>query len=177
MTLYVRSKGDPQQMMLPVQREVRAIGPEILVNDIRTGHTIIDAGLFQAKIGVLLLSVFGLLALGLASIGLYGIMAYSVNQRKREVGVRMALGAPRNSVLGLIIKQGMALVLTGLLVGLAAVLLVGRLLGKLLYGVSASDPLSVGAAALLLVAVALLACYLPARWASRIDPLTALRDG
>ncbi|MGH9665736.1 MAG: ABC transporter permease, partial [Bryobacteraceae bacterium] len=110
MTLYVRSKGDPQQILLPVQREVRSIGPQILVNDIRTGRKIVDDGLFQAKMGVTLLSVFGLLALGLASIGLYGIMAYSVNRRKREIGVRMALGASRDSVLRLILKQGMSLV-------------------------------------------------------------------
>jgi len=177
MTLYVRSKGKPEQIMLAVQREVRAAGPQILVNDIRSGRTIMDAGLFQQRIGVLLLSVFGLLALSLASIGLYGIMAYSANQRKREVGVRMALGAPQSRVLRLIIKQGMSVVMTGLLVGLGAVLLVGRLLSKMLYGVSPSDPLSVGAAALLLVSVAFLACYLPAHWASRIDPLVALREG
>jgi len=160
-----------------VQREVRVAGPQILVNDIRSGRTIMDAGLFQQRIGALLLIVFGLLALSLASIGLYGIMAYSVNQRKREVGVRMALGAPQSSVLRLIIKQGMSVVMTGLLVGLGAVLLVGRLLSKMLYGVSPSDPLSVGAAALLLMSVAFLACYLPAHWASRIDPLVALREG
>jgi predicted permease len=177
MTLYVRSKGKPEQIMLAVQREVRVAGPQILVNDIRSGRTIMDAGLFQQRIGALLLIVFGLLALSLASIGLYGIMAYSVTQRKREVGVRMALGAPQSSVLRLIIKQGMSVVMTGLLVGLGAVLLVGRLLSKMLYGVSPSDPVSVGAAALLLVSVAFLACYLPAHWASRIDPLVALREG
>ncbi len=177
MTLYVRSKGDPQQVLIPVQREVRAVGPQILVNDIRTGRTIIDAGLFQAKMGVGLLSVFGLLALGLASIGLYGIMAYSVNQRKREIGVRMALGAARQSVLRLILKQGMSLVITGVVIGFVGALLVSRLLARMLYGVTASDPISIAGAAFVLLAVALLACYLPARWASRVDPLVALREG
>ena len=113
---------------------------------------------------------FGLLALGLACIGLYGIMAYSVSQRKREIGLRMALGAPQGSVLRLILKQGMSLVLTGVLLGFAASLLVGRLVSRMLYGVSGSDPVSVAGAALVLLAVALLACYLPARWASRVDP-------
>jgi putative ABC transport system permease protein len=177
MTLYVRSKGAPEQIMIPVQREMRMIGPRIMVNDIRAGHTIIDNGLFSQKIGVGLLSVFGLLALTLASIGLYGVMAYSVNQRRREIGVRMALGAARESVLRLILKQGMSMVLTGVAVGFAASLAVGRILSRMLYGVSATDPISVLAAALVLLSVALLACYLPARWASRVDPLVALREG
>jgi ABC-type antimicrobial peptide transport system permease subunit len=132
--------------------------------------------LFQAKMGVALLSVFGLLALGLASIGLYGIMAYSVNQRRREIGLRMALGAAQSSVLRLILKQGMSLVMTGVLIGLAAAVLAGRLLSTMLYGVSTTDPISVVGALSILSAVALLACYLPARWATRVDPLAALRE-
>jgi predicted permease len=180
MTLYVRSQGDPQQILTPVQSELRGVAPEGLVSStfgIRTGQTIIDGGLFFAKTGVVLLSVFGLLALGLASIGLYGIMAYSVNQRKREIGLRMALGAAQASVLRMILKQGMSLVLTGVVIGFVAAVLVGRLLNSMLYGVSGSDPLSVAGAATVLLTVALLACYLPARWASRVDPLVALREG
>ncbi len=176
MTLYVRTQGDPKQILIPVEREVRAAAPQVLVSSTRTGREIVDGGLFQAKMGVVLLSIFGLLALGLASIGLYGILAYSVNQRKREIGLRMALGASRQSVLGLILKQGMSLVLTGVLIGFAASLLAGRLLSRMLYGVSASDPLSVAGAALMLLAVALVACYLPARWATRVDPLVTLRE-
>ena len=177
MLLYVRSKGDPRQILVAVQRELHAVAPQILVSSIRTGREIIDGGLFQARMGVALLSVFGLLALALASIGLYGIMAYSVNQRKREIGLRMAFGAAQASVLRLILKQGMSLVLTGVLIGFAAALLVGRLLSRMLYGVSGSDPISVAGAAAVLLAVGLLACYLPARWASRVDPLVALREG
>lgn len=177
MTLYVRTKGDPQQMLSPVQREVRAAGIQILTMGARTGRQIVDGGLFGPKMGVALLSVFGLLALGLASIGLYGIMAYSVNQRRREIGLRMALGAARASVLRLILKQGMSLVVMGVLIGLAVSVAVGRLLARMLYGVSASDPVSVAGAAVVLLAIALLACYLPARWASRVDPLVALREG
>jgi len=177
MILYVRGKADPRQILTPVRREVRAAGPRILIGGTLSGREIVDRGLFQARMGVALLSVFGLLALSLASIGLYGIMAYSVNQRKREIGLRMAIGAAQASVLRLILKQGMSLVLKGVLIGFAAALLVGRLLSRLLYGVSASDPLSIAAAAAVLLAVALLACYLPARWASRVDPLVALREG
>jgi ABC-type antimicrobial peptide transport system permease subunit len=125
---------------------------------------------------VTLLGVFGFLALGLASIGLYGIMAYSVTSRRREIGVRMALGAAQSSVLGLVMRQGMTLVGTGIVLGLGASFLIARALSKLLYGVSAADPISFAGASLVLVAVALLACYLPARSASRVDPLVALHE-
>ncbi|MBI2686648.1 MAG: ABC transporter permease [Acidobacteria bacterium] len=176
MVLYVRTKGDPRQILIPVRREIGAAAPQVLIGTTRTGPEVIDGGLFQARMGVALLSVFGLLALGLASIGLYGIMAYSVSQRTREIGLRMALGAAQASVLRLILKQGMSLVLTGVLIGFAAAILVGRLLSRMLYGVSASDPASMAGAALVLLAVAFLACYLPAYRASRVDPLTALRE-
>jgi putative ABC transport system permease protein len=177
MVLYVRSKGDPQQVLLAVQREMHAIGPQISVSDIRTGSKIVDQALFGARMGVGLLSAFGLLALGLASIGLYGIIAYSVNLRTREIGVRMALGAAPNSVLVLIFREGMSLVMIGVMIGLAATLIVTRLLARMLYGVSSSDPISVAGAATVLLVIAFLACYLPARSASRLDPLTALHKG
>jgi predicted permease len=177
MTLYVRSTGNPREVMLPVQREAHAVAPNVVLSAFRTGREIMENGLFQAKVGVALLSAFGLLALGLACIGLYGIMAYSVSQRKREIGLRMALGAAQASVLRLILKQGMSLVLTGVLIGFAGAFVVGRLLSRMLYGVSGTDPISVAGAAVVLLAVALVACYLPARWASRVDPLVALREG
>jgi ABC-type antimicrobial peptide transport system permease subunit len=132
--------------------------------------------LFFAQVGVALLSVFGLLALSLASIGLYGILAYGVNQRKREIGLRMALGAGRSTVLGLIVKQGMSLVGAGVVIGLIGALVVARLLSGFLYGASGDDPLSILGAAVVLSFVALVACYLPARGASRIDPVVALRE-
>ncbi len=176
MTLYVRSKGEPEQIMAPVGRELSAAAPRVLMSGMRTGQQIIDGGLFGARIGVALLSVFGLLALGLASIGLYGILAYAVSQRKREIGLRMALGASQSNVRRLILGQGMSLALTGVSIGLAASLVVGRLLRGLLYGVGATDPISLAAAALVLTGVALVACYLPARWATRVDPLVALRE-
>jgi putative ABC transport system permease protein len=177
LVLYVRSERDPQEILNPVEREIRGAGPQVLMSGRRTGSQIIDGGLFQVRMGVALLSVFGLLALVLASIGLYGIQAYSVTQRKREIGLRMAVGAGRASVLRLILQQGMSLVLTGVLIGFVATLFVGRLLSTMLYGVSPSDPLSIAVAAGVLLAVALLACYLPARRATRIDPIIALREG
>jgi ABC-type antimicrobial peptide transport system permease subunit len=126
--------------------------------------------------GVVMLTVFGLLALGLASIGLYGILAYAANRRQREIGLRMALGASRSSVLRLLLGEGMSLVVVGMGIGLAASLATGRLLSRMLYGVSGSDPLSIGAAATVLAVVALVASYLPALGATRVDPLTALRE-
>jgi predicted permease len=177
MNLLVRTKGRPEPLMTAVQREMHVAGPELMLNDMRTGRQFIDNGLFQAKIGVILSAVFGLLALGLASIGLYGVMAYSVTQRTRELGVRMALGAARTSVVRLILGQGMVLVAAGVAIGLAVSLALGRVVAGMLYGVGASDPLSIGAAAVVLMGVASLACYLPARSASKLDPLVALREG
>jgi putative ABC transport system permease protein len=177
MSLYVRTAEDPQRILASVQNELRTAAPQVLISGVQTGRDVINGGLFGQKIGVALLTVFGLVALGLASIGLYGIMAYSVGRRKREIGLRMALGAARTSVLWLVLQQGMSLVLTGVLIGFAAALLVGRLLSRMLNGVSAGDPVSVAGAAVVLLAVALLACYLPARKASRVDPLVALREG
>jgi predicted permease len=176
MVLYVRTKGDPLEQITPVEREIHVAGPQIVVTQPRTGRQIIDNGLFSARMGVIMLSVFGLLALGLASIGLYGILAYATARRQHEIGLRMALGASRLTVLRLILGEGMTLVLVGLGIGLAASLATGRILSRMLYGVSGTDPLSIGAAAAVLIAVALVACYLPARLATRVDPLTALRE-
>ena len=176
MTLYVRSDGDPAQIIEPVRREIGAVDSQVLVSAIRTGQQIADGSLFQARMGVILLGVFGLLALGLASIGLYGILAYAVHERRREIGVRMALGASRSTVMQLIVKQGMTLVSIGVAIGLLAALLVGRILSGMLYGVGAADPVSLLAATAVLGGVALLACYVPARWATRVDPLVALRQ-
>jgi predicted permease len=177
MTLYVRSSGDPAQMVSAVRSEIHAAGPQVLMSGVRTGQQVIDGSLFQARIGVALLSVFGLLALGLASIGLYGILAYAVNQRQREIGLRMALGASQRSVLRMVVKQGMSLVVTGMAIGFGVALLLGRILSRMLFGVGAGDLVSLSGAALILGVVALVACYLPARWATRLDPLVALRHG
>ena len=177
MTLYVRSHGEPEQIVRSVQREMRAVAPEISVTDVRTGTTILDAALFQARMGVALLGVLGLLALGLASVGLYGIMAYSVSRRTREIGMRMALGAARNNVLRLILLEGMSMVGLGVLIGFGMSLLTGRLLTRMLFGIGGSDPISVLGAASILVLAAVAACYWPARRASGLDPLVALRQG
>ena len=176
MILYLRSVRDPSTVLSAVQEEIHSFDPGLPVEDIRTGTKVIDQALWWSKIGVGLLGVFGFLALGLASVGLYGIMAYSVNQRRREIGVRMALGADHGSVSLLVLRQGMTVVGGGVVAGMTLSLLLGRVLSRFLYGVSGSDPFSLGAASLALLAVAFVACYLPARSASRIDPLVALRE-
>jgi putative ABC transport system permease protein len=122
-----------------------------------------------------LLSLFGALALLLAACGIYGVLAYAVTQRQREIGVRMALGAQRRNVLSLVIGQGMKWVVTGAALGIAGALALTRVIRSLLYGVTPTDPLTFAGVSVLLVGVALLACYLPARRASRIDPMEALR--
>jgi predicted permease len=176
MILYVRTVRDPSTILAAVQGEIHNLDPGLPLEDFRTGTKVIDQALWWSKIGVGLLGVFGLLALGLASVGLYGIMAYSVNRRRREIGVRMALGAGQGSVSLLVLRQGMGVVLRGVAVGVGLAFLLGRALSRFLYGVSGSDLLSIGSASLVLLVVALVACYLPARSASRVDPLVALRE-
>jgi putative ABC transport system permease protein len=176
MVLYVRTERDPSTIFPAVQGEIRNIDSALPVEDMRTGTKIIEQALWGAKIGVGLLGVFGLLALGLAAVGLYGIMAYSVNQRRREIGVRMALGAGQGSVSLLVLRQGMTVVLSGMAIGVVLALLLGRVLARFLYGVSGGDLVSLATAALVLLGVAFVACYLPARSASRVDPLVALRQ-
>ena len=176
MILYVRTERDPSTILAAIQGEIRNLDPALPLEDIRTGTKVIDQALWWSKIGVGLLGVFGLLALGLASVGLYGIMAYSVNQRRREIGVRMAMGAGQESVALLVLRQGMAVVLSGVALGATLAFLLGRVLSRFLYGVSGNDLLSIASASLVLLIVAFVACYLPARSASRVDPLVALRE-
>jgi len=175
MTLYVRATADPAAMIGTVERTLAQLAPRVLLAANRTGRQIVDRGLFGARMGVMLLGIFGLLALALASIGLYGNLAYLVQQRTQEIGVRMALGAGSRSVLRLILTRGLTLVVTGVAIGAAVALGVGRLLSRLLFGVSAGDPASLVGSAVTLLVVALLACLLPARRATRVDPLVALR--
>jgi putative ABC transport system permease protein len=141
----------------------------------QTVGQLLAQGLWAARMGAALLGLFGVLALILASIGIYGVLSYSVTQRTSEIGIRMALGAQAPQVLKLVLRQGMLLAGVGVLVGVAIALPITRFASSLLYGVSAWDPVTYISITLLLMAVAFLACYVPARRATRIDPLVALR--
>jgi putative ABC transport system permease protein len=174
-TLQVRTIGDQSALVAAIRTEVQRIDESMAVFDVRPLSAYIAASIVQERLLTVLLSFFGLLALLLASIGLYGVMAYSVSQRIPEIGVRMALGAQRRDVLRMVIGEGMKLVLLGVGLGLASAFGLTRLLKTLLFGVSPTDPLTFAMIALLLILVALLACYLPARRATKIDPMIALR--
>ncbi len=176
MTLYVQRERDDAAIVSAVHREIRGVAPEVDISDERTGQKLIEQVLWAPRVGVALLGVFGALALALASVGLYGMMAYSVSQRRREMGVRVALGASPASVIRLILREGMTHVAYGIAAGLAGGLLVGRAISRMLFGIGSADPMSLAAASLALITVAMVACYLPARLVTRTDPIVALRD-
>jgi predicted permease len=174
-TLVVRTTGNPESLLGAVRTQVQQIDKNLAFTNGQTVQQLLGQGLWPARMGAALLGLFGALALILASIGIYGVLAYSVAQRTSEIGLRMALGAQPRQVLGLVLRQGMLLALIGATVGIVVALPVARMAGGLLYGVSATDPLTYAGITLLLMGVAVLACYLPARRATRIDPLVALR--
>jgi predicted permease len=175
MTLHVRASGNPATIASSVRREVQALERNLPIANPTPMSEWITNSLYAARMGAILIGVFGSLALLLASIGLYGVMSFSVSRRTREIGVRMALGAQTGDVLKLVLSQGMRLVVLGLVVGLAGAAMITRLLKSFLYGISTTDWLTFAGVPILLAVVALLACYLPARRATRVDPLHALR--
>jgi predicted permease len=174
-SLIVRTDGDPASLAGPVRAAIREVLPRQPILQIVPMQDKVDAAAATPLFFTTLVSVFGALALTLAAVGLYGIMAYVVRQREREIGVRMALGATPAQVVGLMLRRGMAPVLAGLAVGLPMALLATRLLRSLLYEVSASDPVTFVGVAALLAAVALLASSLPSRRAARVDPMVTMR--
>jgi putative ABC transport system permease protein len=171
----VRGAGDAAGLATGVRAAAREIDPSLSVFNVRTLEEQVSNSLQPLKMNVLMLTVFGTLALLLASIGLYGVASYSVSQRTREIGVRMALGAQPSAVLGLVLGQGMILVAAGLAIGLVTAYAASGLMRSLVVGVSTHDPLTFAGTAAVLGAIALLASYIPARRATRIDPLIALR--
>jgi predicted permease len=173
--LHARTFSDPKTLVAAVREAVQSIDSRLAALNIETLSERIDNSLGGQRTQAATLGTFGVLALVLAAVGLYGVMAYSVAQRTREIGIRMALGAQRKHVLGLVLKQGAMLVSAGVAVGLAAAFAATRLLASLLFGVSPVDPVAFAATSGLLLVVALLASYIPARRATRVDPLIALR--
>ncbi|HSE19716.1 MAG TPA: ABC transporter permease [Pyrinomonadaceae bacterium] len=180
-TFEVRTAGDPAATIASVRSVVREIEPNLPVTNVKSQVEQADETLRMERLFAKLLTLFALLAQQLAAIGLFGVLAYMVSQRTHEIGIRMALGANRGSVLRMIVKQGMILVLIGVVLGLAGAYVLTKYLeswislSKMLFGVKVSDPLTYGVIAVLLTVVALIACYIPARRATKVDPLVALR--
>jgi predicted permease len=175
LTLVVRTAGDPAALAASVRRALQAADPELAVAEVRTMRQVVDRSVARPRFTMLLLSGFGGMALLLAAVGVYAVISYSVAQRTRELGIRVALGAQRRDVLGLVVRQGIGLAAAGVAVGLVGALATSRLLRSLLFGVSPVDPLTFAVIPLLLLAVALLASVLPARRATRVSPIAALR--
>jgi predicted permease len=176
MTLHVRTTGEPGTMLAAVRREAQALDAGLPLYNTKTLDEQKSSSLYTSRMAATLLTVFGLLALLLAAIGLYGVMAYAVNRRTREIGIRLALGAQSKDVLRQALREGMSIAAIGLALGLGGAVAATRLVEGFLYDVKATDPISFAGAAMLLAGVALLANYLPARRASGIDPMVALRS-
>ena len=175
MELLVRSAGNPIALADAVRREVRAIEKSAFVSGLSTMEQRIGRSLFERRFQTSLLSAFSFVALLLSAVGTYGVVHFSVQQRVREIGVRMVLGAEKRDVLSMIVSQGLKTVLIGVVFGIALAFAITRLMERLLYEIKPTDPLTFAGVSLLLVCVALLACWLPARRAAKIDPMEALR--
>ena len=176
LAIVVRTAGDPMTLLPAVRREVRAIDASVPVSDARTMRDVQAMQLTDRRLPMQLMAAFALLALALAAVGVYGVMAYSVAARTREIGVRVALGARPGNVFGMVLRQGLGAAAAGLTLGFIGAAALGRLLTALLYGISPTDTATFAGVAAVLVAVVLAACLIPARRAIRIDPLEALRS-
>lgn len=175
MTLILRTQGEPASLVPSVRREVNSIDPDLALANIKTMDQLMSESLGQSRYRGVLLGIFAIVALTLAAVGIYGVIAYAVNQRTHEIGIRIALGAQKRDIFRLVVWHGMILSVIGVAIGVAASLALTRFLTSLLYGVSSTDPATFTGVVLLLIGVALLACSIPARRAMRVDPMIALR--
>jgi putative ABC transport system permease protein len=173
--IVLRTDVDPRSLTGAVRDAVLAVDPEQPVFDMKTMDQRVADAASGTRFNATLLGFFGFVALALAAVGVYGVIAYSVAERTHEIGIRVALGASRGDVAGMVMSQGMAMTAAGLLFGLAGAWVVTRYMSGLLYGIAPRDPATFGVAAGMLGVVALAACYLPARRAMRVDPMVALR--
>ena len=174
-TVIVRSTGEPSTVLATVRAQVQEMEPKLAITNVTTVQELLSQGLWAPRMGAALLSLFGVLALALASVGIYGVLAYNVSQRSHEIGIRLALGAQPGDVFRMIVGQGLRLSAIGVGVGLLFSFGLTRIFSTLLFGISATDPVTFVGIPLILVVVALVACYLPARRATRVDPIVALR--
>jgi putative ABC transport system permease protein len=175
MAVFVRTQGNPAGLTQSLRQQVQAVDPNLPLFGEQTMENLVSTSLAQRRFAMQVVGLFGLLALCLAGIGIYGVMAYSVTQRTREIGIRLALGASTGAILRWLLARGMRLTVIGVAAGLIGALAVGRLLRGLLFGVAPWDLITYAGLTLLLAGVALLACYIPARRATKVDPLVALR--
>ena len=175
-SLMVRTTGNPEPVFAAVRGEVQALDPNLPLFDVKTLSEHMRLALFPARVAAMVLGVFGMVALLLSAIGIYGITSYAVAQRTHEIGIRMALGAQWADVLRLVLNHGLKLTLIGAAIGLIGAYMATRAITSVLYGVSATDPLTFVSVSVLLIGVALVACYVPARRATKVDPLVALRN-
>jgi predicted permease len=173
--VVLRTQGEPRAVMGYVRRAVEEIDPREVVYNVRTMEEVVSSSFAARRLSMILLSVFAALALVLACVGIYGVISYLVGQRSHEIGVRVALGAQPSDVLRLVIGQGVRMALVGVVIGIGAALGLTRLMANQLFGVSAHDPLTFAGVAVLLMVVAVAACFIPARRAMRVDPIVALR--
>jgi ABC-type antimicrobial peptide transport system permease subunit len=173
--VVLRTEGDPAAIMSQVRVAVEQIDPREVIYGAQTMDDVIADSFAARRLSMTLLGIFASLALALSCVGIYGVISYLVGQRTHEIGVRMALGAQRSDVLRLVLGQGAKMALIGVVIGIAAALGLTRLMANQLFGVTAHDPLTFVTVTILLTLVALLACYLPARRAVRVDPMVALR--
>jgi predicted permease len=174
-TMQVRTSGRPEPVISGVRTQVQSLDSNLALTNVQTVGELIGQGLWAPRIAAAMLAIFGGLALILAIIGVYGVLSYSVNQQTREIGIRMAMGAQTGRVLGLVVGQGMRLAAAGLILGLIVAFAAMRVMSSLLFGVSAHDPVTFVGVSLVLAVAAVLACYIPARRATKVDPIIALR--
>jgi putative ABC transport system permease protein len=175
MSLVVRARSDAATLAPAIRRAIWSVDKDQPITRVATMDSLLAATAAERRFALILFETFGLVALALAAIGIYGVLSGSVNERRREIGIRLALGAQTSAVLKLVLWQGLKLSAAGIGLGLLGALALTRLLQSLLFGISATDPPTFAAIALLLLSVALLACWLPARRATKVDPMIALR--
>jgi putative ABC transport system permease protein len=175
MTIAIRTRNESARLIEEVKKQIWSVDGQIPVSDVHAMDDLIAVSLAQQRFNMLLLGLFAALALILAAVGIYGAMAYAVNQRRHEIGIRIALGARRSDVLRIVLGDGAKIALFGITSGIAGALVLTRLMASLLFEVKPTDPATFAGVAILLALVALAACYIPARRAMRVDPMVALR--
>jgi predicted permease len=175
-TIQVRTSGDPEAVIATVRSRVQSLDRNLAITNIQTVEAVLNQGLWAPRMAAALLTLFGGLALILAAVGVYGVLSYSVNQQTREIGIRMALGATPDEVMRWVVAQGLRLAGVGVLIGVLAGLILMRSVASLLFGISTHDPETFAEVAMVLILVAFLACYVPARRATKVNPVVALRN-